>query len=106
MDLNDKVEKAGVMGGEGGVGHDRVPPELAGIILALREEARIAYLARSEESMKRSADAIYRGVLEKLRQEEERRRRSWSARMIRFLNRVAAPAAALWNSRAMRSLVP
>ena len=106
MDLNDKVEKVGVIGNQGGAGKAGVPTELVDIIAGLREATRAASMARSEGSMRLRADAIYRGVMEKLQKEEERRRKSWSARMIRFLNRVAASAAGLWNSRAVRSLVP
>jgi len=115
MDSNNKmvrvegVEVVSHTGGHGGdsarsSGGDFFDP-IDGLIEQLRREANAADLARAG-SRKERTEAMYQAVLKRLREDEERRRTSWSARTLRRLSSLGATASALWNSRAVRMLVP
>lgn len=115
MDSNNKmarVERAVAVGNNGGhggehaesSGGDFVDP-IDGLIEQLRREAHAAERARAGTRKERT-EAMYQAVLKKLSEEEERRRKSWSAKTLRGLSSLGATASALWNSRAVRMLVP
>ena len=75
------------------------------LIEQLRREARAADLARAG-SRKERTEVMYQAILKRLREDEERRRNSWFAKTLRGLSALGATASAVWNSRAVRMLVP
>lgn len=98
----------GSLRGQGGttkpLGGGFVDP-IEGLIEELRREAHAADLARASSRQERM-EAMYQAVLKRLREEDERRRNSWFAKAMRGLNALGATASAVWNSRAVRMLVP
>ena len=97
MEANSEAERTGAIGST-----DRVDI----LVEELCREARATYSVGADESFPIRAEAIYRAMMETVREQEERRLRSWGARLGRFANRLAAPVSAMWNSRTARSLVP
>ena len=97
MEANSEAVRTGGIGSA-----DRVDL----LVEELCREARATYSAGADESFPFRADTIYQAVMRDVREREERRQRLWSARLMRFANRLAAPVSALWNSRIARSLVP
>ena len=103
-----RVEMVGNYGGHAGAtrssGGGFVDP-VEVLIEQLRREARAADLARAESRQKRM-EAMYQAILKSLREDDERRRNSWLAKAMRRFAALGAMASAVWNSRAVRTLVP
>ena len=96
MEPNSEAERTGVTENA-----DRVDL----LVEELCSEARAACGGSTDEWSPFRSESIYRAVMEAVREQEERKRRSWVAKLIRFANRLATPVSTLWHPRAARSLV-